>query len=125
MIGLEITLGSSVAAWVLFFLFTAAFVGFRSAPERKTLLGIALGAYVLKTILAVIYFDILVKAGLNGFAGIDPGNYHRWAIEMAREIKSGGRHFGFGWKTLDPGYPYICAHLYAVFGNNTFVPRFL
>lgn len=101
------------------------FVGFRSPPERRMLLGITLGAYVLKTILVTIYFDILVKAGLNGFAGVDPANYHRWATEMAREIRGSGRHFSHGWKITDPGYTYICSHLYAVFGNNTFVPRFL
>ncbi len=119
-----ITLGGSFAAWVLFLLFTMAFLGFRSADERRALFGLAVGAYVLKTILAVVYFYVLVQEGFNGFSGIDPVNYHRWAIEMARDIQSGHR-FSVAWTSTDPGYSYICSYLYTLFGNNTFVPRFL
>lgn len=126
MIGHEgITLGGSVAAWFLFLLLTIVFVGLRNPAERRALLGLAVGAYVLKTILAVLYFDALVKVGLNGFAGIDPGNYHHWAIEMARDIKSGRGHFGSAWRSVDPGYSYICSYLYTIFGSNTLIPRFL
>lgn len=126
MIGHEgITLGGSVAAWFLFLILTIAFIGLRSPAERRTLLGLAIGAYVLKTILAVLYFDVLVKAGLNGFPGTDPTNYHRWATEMAREIKGGRGHFSTGWSSVDPGYSYICSYLYTIFGNNTLIPRFL
>jgi hypothetical protein len=96
----------------------------RGAEERRALLLIAIGAYLLKAIMVPVYFWFLVEIGAGGFAYVDAKGYHLEANHVAFEIVNDLPHESRGWRTKDPGYAVICGFLYAVFGSSTLIARF-
>lgn len=110
-------------AFTLFFLLVFYIV--REKEERGWLMGLAVGAFLLKAILVPIYFEWLVSIGNLGFAYFDAGGVHDQGLQIAEEIGYDIEHTGWGSKSLDPGFYFFTAYTYLVFGNNTLVIRFI
>lgn len=110
---------------VVMFMFVITYFTLQRPHERKALLVIAIFSYLLKAILVPIYYMILVEAGLDGFAYIDAAEYHSTAMQMAFEVRHDMPHQNWGWTKLSNGYFILCAYIYAWFGTNTLLPRFL
>ena len=115
---------SSIVGFAITLFFLLGFYMVRKREERGWLMGLALGAFLLKAILVPIYFKWLVSVGGFGFAHLDAGGIHFSAIQMANEIDyDTPRGFG-GWAALDPGFYIITAYVYRIFGPNTLIIRF-
>lgn len=97
----------------------------RSPEERRFLLPLALIAFSLKAVLVPIYYIVLVKGGLDGFAYIDSYSYHLDGIEIARELRYGIDYSSRAWRAVDPGYPIFTGIVYWIAGPNTLVVRIL
>ena len=118
-------LGPTLVAAIMAFAMVAVFHGVRAREERQFLLPLALGSFLLKAMLVPAMFFLLDGGGYLGFIYEDGLKYHLSATEMSRDLVSGSARVGYGWNFRDPGYNYIGAALYALFGPNTLVPRYL
>jgi 4-amino-4-deoxy-L-arabinose transferase-like glycosyltransferase len=101
------------------------FFGIRKAEERRALLVIAVSSYLFKAALVPLYYWLLWEVGAKGFAFFDSRGYHHTAMTMATEIINDLPHDNRGWISKDPGYSYVSAMVYVVFGTSTLICRFL
>lgn len=107
---------------MLFFLL--GFFAVRKREERGWLMGLAIGAFLLKAILVPLYFQWMVAIGNFGFAYADAGALHLQGMQFAEEITHDIPHTGFAGTALDPGFFRLTGYLYLLFGPNTLVIRF-
>lgn len=113
MLGLTVTL-----------VFLLGFYLVRKREERGWLMGLAVGAFLLKAILVPLYFQWLVSIGEYGFAYRDASGYHAHGASMAEEIRLDLPRTTSAWNAIDPGFYRITAYTYMLFGPNTLIIRF-
>ncbi|MAE94853.1 MAG: hypothetical protein CL910_09350 [Deltaproteobacteria bacterium] len=121
----ETSLASSIITCVLFAAMVVVFYMVRPVEERKFLLPLAMIAFVIKAALVPLYFQFLVSIGFDGFAFFDSVKYHLASVKMSTDIAYDRPWDGYGWTFNDPGYGFIGAILYWIFGPNVLIPRFL
>ena len=115
---------SSIVGFAITLFFLLGFYMVRKREEGGWLMGLALGAFLLKAILVPIYFQWLVSVGDFGFAHLDASEVHLAAIQMVNDIDYDTPRGSGGWAALDPGFFIITAYVYQIFGPNTLIIRF-
>ncbi len=115
---------SSVLGFTLALLILIAFYLPRKPEERRWLMGVAIGAFLLKALLVPLYFQWLVWLGEGGFAYIDARGHHYEAMEIVEEYEYDLPHDNVSWRATDPGFYIFTAYTYMLFGPNTLVIRF-
>lgn len=97
----------------------------RPSEERRFLMPLACGSYLIKVALVPAYYYAIIWAGGDGFAFKDAYEYHLDGIEMAKEFRNGFTYTSRAWTTVDPGYPVFTGLIYWITGPNTLVMRML
>ncbi len=115
---------SSVLGFVVALLILIVFYVPRKPEERRWLMGVAIGAFLLKAMLVPVYFQWLVWLGEGGFAYVDAHGLHYQALDIVEEYEYDLPHESMGWSATDPGFYVLTAYIYMLFGPNTLVIRF-
>ena len=86
---------STVAGFVIALLLVAIFYIVRTREERGWLMGLAVGSFLLKSMLVPVYFWWLVSIGEEGFAYVDAGNLHHEGIHILNGIEMNVERINF------------------------------
>ncbi|HDK27508.1 MAG: hypothetical protein B5M53_06640 [Candidatus Cloacimonas sp. 4484_209] len=95
----------------------------RGSQEKGFLLKIFLGSFFSRVFVAIVLYALLLALGGDGFVFSDDRQYDLMAWGMAKAWRQGQQYFGPSLAYANPGYNYMNALIYFIFGHNTLASR--